>query len=143
MKKLYIKRGDKSIDLPKYAHKGDAGFDLRAAEDILIKVGEKVMIPTGLQILIPEGCVAIIWDRSGLAARNSLHCLAGVIDSHYRGETKVIMINLGKEDFQVEKGMRIAQMLIQNYEHVDIKEIEEISEDTERASGGFGSTGLH
>jgi dUTP pyrophosphatase len=143
MKKLYIKRMDKSIELPKYAYEDDAAFDLRAAKDVLIKPGEKALIPTSLKFIIPQGCVGLIWDRSGLAARNSLHCLAGVIDSHYRGETKVVMINLGKEEFKVEKGMRIAQMLIQNYEHVDIEEIEEIKEDTERATGGFGSTGLH
>lgn len=139
---LKVKRIDKTITLPAYIHKGDAGFDLRSAEDLVIKSGEKAIVPTGLKFMIPEGYAGLIWDRSGLAAKNSLHCLAGVIDSHFRGETKIVLFNLGKEDFHIEKGMRIAQMLIQKIESPEIIEVEELDA-TERGSGGFGSTGLH
>lgn len=138
---IKLKRLNKSIVLPKYAHEGDAGFDLRSAEDVLIKSGEKTIIPTALSIAVPKGYVGLIWDRSGLAARNSLHCLAGVLDSHYRGEIKVVMINLGNEDFQIEKGMRIAQMLIQPVVQVELKEVDELNETTR--GKGFGSSGLY
>ena len=138
---LKIKRLDKNIELPKYAHQGDAGFDLRSLEDVLLKKGGKVIVPTGLSMEIPEGYVGLVWDRSGLAAKNSIHCLAGVIDSYYRGEIKIVLINLGKEDFQIEKGMRIAQMLIQPIMTIELKEVKDLNE-TKRAEGGFGSTGL-
>ena len=138
---LQIKRLDKSIEIPRYAHEGDAGFDIRASRDVLIKGGEKVIIPTALSMAVPEGYVGLIWDRSGLSAKNSLHCLAGVLDSHYRGEIKVVMVNLGKDEFQIEKGMRIAQMLIQPVVQVNLKEVDDLGE-TERGDG-FGSSGLH
>jgi len=138
---IKIKRLNKNIDLPKYAHEGDAGFDLRSAEDVLIKAGEKAIIPTALSMAVPKGYVGLIWDRSGLAARNSLHCLAGVLDSHYRGEIKVVMINLCNEDFQVEKGMRISQMLIQPVVQAELTEVDELNETTR--GDGFGSSGLH
>lgn len=139
---IKLKRLDKSIELPKYAHEGDAGFDIRASEDVLVKAGEKVIVPTALSMAVPEGYVGLIWDRSGLAARNSIHCLSGVLDSGYRGEIKVVLINLGKEDFQIEKGMRIAQMLIQPCVTAELKEVDDLDE-TKRGEGGFGSTGLH
>jgi len=105
-----------------------------------ISAGERVIVPTGIQMAIPEGYVGLVWDRSGLAAKHSLHCLAGVIDSGYRGEVGVVMINLGKEDFLVEKNMRIAQILIQPVELPSVVEVEDL-DDTTRGDGGFGSTG--
>jgi len=133
---------DKEVEMVKYAHEGDAAFDLRASIDMEIEAGEKVLVPTGLKFAIPKGHVGLIWDRSGLAVKHSLHCLAGVIDSGYRGETKVVIINLGKDIFSVKKGMRIAQMLIQKVETVEFEEVDS-HEDTLRNQGGFGSTGLH
>ena len=91
---------------------------------------------------IPLGYVGLIWDRSGLAAKHSLHTMAGVIDSGYRGEVGVVMINLGKDEFVVEKGMRIAQIIIQPCLNVDVAEVESLDDDTDRGAGGFGSTGV-
>src|SRR3989338_10533535 len=85
------------MPLPQYSHKGDAGFDLYAAEVHNLNPMESKLVSTGIKIEIPEGYVGLIWDRSGLAAKHSLHNLAGVIDSHYRGEIKIVVINLGKE----------------------------------------------
>jgi dUTP pyrophosphatase len=137
---LKIKKLDKAMDVPKYAHEHDAAFDLPAAADMEIAPMQKVLVPTGLAMAIPEGHAGLIWDRSGLAAKHSLHVLAGVIDSEYRGEIKVVLVNLGRETFNVEKNMRIAQMLIQPVAHPQIVEGELKS--TKRNEGGFGSTGL-
>jgi len=137
-----IQRLDKSVDLPFYAKQGDAAFDLRSAENIVVKKGEKATVRTGLKVAIPEGFVGLIWDRSGLAHKHEMHCLAGVIDSGYRGEIGVVMKNLGKEDFLVGHNMRIAQMLIQPVASAKLEEVDELDE-TERGEGGFGHTGTH
>lgn len=126
-------------NLPKYAHKGDAGFDLSSVEDYTLEPTEKKLVSTGLKIEIPEGFVGLIWDRSGLAAKHSIHNLAGVIDSYYRGEIRVVMVNLGKEPFKIEKGMKIAQMLIQPVVNAEFIESNDLSQ-TERGERGFGST---
>jgi dUTP pyrophosphatase len=97
-------------------------------------------VKTGLAFAIPSGYVGLIWDRSGLAAKHGLHKLAGVIDAGYRGEVGVVLINHGSESFTVEKGMRVAQMLIQSVERVSLTEVEDLDE-TKRGEGGFGSTG--
>src|SRR3989338_6893507 len=91
------------VDLPSYANATDAAFDLRAAEEVVLKPGEQKVIKTGLKIAVPVGHVGLIWDRSGLAAKHSLHVLAGVIDAGYRGEWGVVMRNFGTEAFKVEK----------------------------------------
>ena len=127
--------------IPKYAHKGDAAFDLHAIEDVLLKVNEKKIIKTGIKMAIPENHVGLVWDRSGLAAKKGIHVMAGVIDSIYRGEILIVLKNLGGEDFQVEKGMRVAQMLIQPVVAAELKEVDWLDE-TERAENNFGSTGL-
>ncbi len=138
---LKIKRLDKTVEKPAFVHDYDAAFDLRSSEEKTIKPKEKVIIKTGLSMAIPRGFAGLIWDRSGLAAKHSLHVLAGVIDSGYRGEIGVVMVNLGAEEFSVEKNMRIAQMLIQPVAMPKIVEAEELDE-TSRNTGGFGSTGL-
>ena len=138
--KLSIQRLDKSIDLPAFAHEGDAALDLRSSEDIILKASQQSVIKTGIKVSIPKGCVGIIKDRSGLAAKNGLHCLAGVIDSGYRGEIGVVIRNFGNEDFHVEKNMRIAQMMILAHHSPSIEEVESL-EDTSRSEKGFGSTG--
>lgn len=132
----------KNVPDPKYINHGDVGLDLHSAENIILKPGERATISTGLKMEIPEGFAGLIWDRSGLAANYGISTLAGVIDSGYRGEIKVAMINLGSGNFEVKEGMRIAQMLFQKVEKADIEIVNEL-EESKRGDGGFGSTGLH
>ena len=139
--KVRIQRIDKENEMVKYAHDGDAAFDLRSSGNINLSAKGKVIVPTGVKMAIPEGFAGFIWDRSGLAANSSLHCLAGVVDSGYRGEVKVVLVNLSKHDMYIMKGMRIAQMVIQKIEHPILEEVESLDE-TKRNDGGFGSTGL-
>tara|TARA_B100001971_G_C17802705_1_gene340135 strand:+ start:135 stop:560 length:426 start_codon:yes stop_codon:yes gene_type:complete len=140
--KVRIQRIDKENEMVKYAHDGDAAFDLRSSGNINLSAKGKVIVPTGIKMAIPEGFAGFIWDRSGLAANSSLHCLAGVVDSEYRGEVKVVLVNLSKHDMYIKKGMRIAQMVIQKIEHPVLEEVGSLDE-TKRNEGGFGSTGLH
>ena len=140
--KVRIQRIDKENEMVKYAHDGDAAFDLRSSENVTLHAGDKAVVPTGIKMAIPEGFAGFIWDRSGLAANSSLHCLAGVVDSGYRGEVKVVLVNLSKHDMYIKKGMRIAQMVIQKIEHPVLEEVESLDE-TKRNDDGFGSTGLH
>lgn len=129
-------------DIPKlaYAKTGDAAFDLFVAKDITIAPMERVQVPTGVALEIPDGYVGLIWDKSGLSQKFGLRTLGGVVDSGYRGEVMVGIINLSKDSYIFEKGHKVAQMIIQKREHCDIVEVEQLSE-TERGSGGFGSTG--
>jgi len=139
--KLQIQR-IAEVDMPNYAHDGDAAFDLRSAEEGVIEPGEKKIFKTGLKMAIPTGHVGLIWDRSGLAAKNGIHVLAGVIDSGYRGEVGVVLKNLGTEAVEITKNMRISQMLIQPVVTAEIEESKDLDE-TARSDGGFGSTGTH
>ena len=139
---IKIERIDKEVELPKYAHSTDAAMDLYASSSHTIAPMERVIVKSGIKMAIPLGYVGLIWDRSGLAAKHSLHTMAGVIDSGYRGEVGVVMINLGKDEFVVEKGMRIAQIIIQPCLNVDVAEVESLDDDTDRGAGGFGSTGV-
>lgn len=131
--------------LPDYKTSGAAGMDVRAflSEPIVIKPMDIVLIPTGLYLEIPEGYEVQVRARSGLALKNGISLVNGVgtIDSDYRGELGVIVINLGKEDFVVNNGDRIAQLVCAKYEVAEIVEVEELKE-TERAEGGFGSSGI-
>ena len=138
---LKVKRLHPDAKLPRYGHRGDAGLDLFAGVDQVLKAGQIVPVPTGIVTAIPFGYVGLIWDKSGISLQ-SVHRLAGVVDSGYRGEIKVVMANLGQEDFVIEKGMKIAQMLIQAVADVEVVEAENL-EDTSRGSGGFGSTGKY
>ena len=140
MVSVRIKKIHYDAVIPSYAHTGDAAFDLKSVGDYLIGPGERTVVKTGLQIEIPEGYWGNIRDRSGMAAKYGIHILAGVIDSNYRGEVGVVMANLGKENYSVNRGDKIAQMIIQSYEHCEIKEVSELSE-TVRGEEGFGSTG--
>jgi dUTP pyrophosphatase len=139
---IRVKRLDKEIELPDFARQDDAAIDLRSAEEGTLEPMEKKVFKTGLAIAIPKGYAGLVWDRSGMAAKHSVHTMAGVIDSGYRGELGVVLINLGKEPFKVERGMRIAQLLFHPILNVKIQEAEELDE-TERGEGGFGSTGTH
>ncbi|MBW3022954.1 dUTP diphosphatase [Candidatus Woesearchaeota archaeon] len=138
--KVQVQRiGD--TELPRYSKKGDAGLDLCSAEETILKPNEKKIIRTGIKIAIPEGYVGLIWDRSGIAAKNGIHTMAGVVDSGYRGEICVVMKNLGEEEFRVTKNMRICQMVIQPVLRADIEESDSLDE-TERKDSGFGSSGI-
>jgi len=130
------------LELPRYRYEHDIGLDLRSREEKVIEPGHKVLVPTGIKIAIPQNHVGLIWDRSGLAAKHAITNLGGVLDPGYRGEVIVIMANLGKEPFTVEKGMRVAQLLIQPVAKVPIEEVEEL-EETERGEKRFGSSGHH
>ena|SRR5690554_6655995 len=131
-------------DLPKYATEASAGLDLRANIDEAIEIGslEKVIVPTGLFMEIPIGYEAQVRPRSGLAFKHGVTVLnsPGTIDADYRGEIKVILVNLSKEKFVIEDGERIAQMVIAAHEQAEWNEVDELN-DTSRGAGGFGSTG--
>lgn len=134
----------KGLNLPKYATELSAGVDLEAAVDapVTLKPGERQLIPTGLAIALPEGYEAQVRPRSGLAFKNGVTVLnsPGTIDADYRGEVKVILANLGTEPFTVERGMRVAQMVVAQYTRVSFNLVEQLDE-TARGAGGFGSTG--
>ncbi|MFH1706565.1 MAG: dUTP diphosphatase [Planctomycetota bacterium] len=136
-----VQQTDPALERPGYAHEGDAGFDLRAAEAAILKPGERRLIAAGIKVAIPAGFVGLIWDRSGLAARQGIHVLAGVVDSGYRGEVKVVLKNLGDADLAVTVGMRIAQMLVQPVAAATLEFVTEL-DNSSRGEGGFGSTGI-
>jgi len=141
---LKIKRLDSSIPLPSYAHPGDAGLDLYAAEDVKLKPFERKLVSTGIKVEIPYGYAGFVQPKSGRAAREGLSIVntPGLIDSGYRGEVKVILINLDpKNEITIRKGEKIAQLVIQKVEEVRVVEVAELSESS-RGEGGFGSTGV-
>ena len=144
MTKILIKRLSKQVSLPKYETSGSSGMDLAANIDTNINIdpGKSAIIPTGLALSIPKGFEVQIRPRSGLAAKQKISVLntPGTIDADYRGEIKVILINLGHEPFRVEKGLCIAQMVVCPIVQAQLKEVDDLSE-TERGKGGFGSTG--
>ena len=131
---------NKNAKLPTYAHKGDAGFDIFTIEAKIIKPASIEIFSTGLASEFPESWFVSFRDRGGLAAKHGIHTLAGVVDSGYRGEWKVVLINLGKKIYKVEKGERIAQGILLPIAIAKIKEVKNLSE-TKRGSGRFGSTG--
>jgi dUTP pyrophosphatase len=136
---LKVKKLNENAKLPERKREGDAGLDLYCAEEFEINPNEIKIVGTGIAIEIPKGYFGLIKDRSGLAT-NGLHVLAGVIDENYRGEIKVVLINLGKEKLKFEKHSRIAQLIIIPYLKVKIEESE--LDQTERGRNGFGSSGL-
>ena len=144
MTEILIKRLSKDVSLPKYKTDGSSGLDLAANinENIEIKPGKSEIIPTGLVVAIPKQFEIQIRPRSGLAAKNQISVLntPGTIDADYRGELKVILINHSNKSFIVEKGLRIAQMVLCPVMRATLKEVEALDK-TERGSGGFGSTG--
>lgn len=137
---IKFKKLNENAVAPQYAHSFDAGMDLYCLENISVAPNERVQISTGIAMEIPEGFVGLIWDKSGLSHKSGLKTVGGVVDSEYRGEIKVGMINLSDETYHFEVGHKIAQMLIQKVEQVDLLESDSLSETT-RGEGGFGSTG--
>lgn len=144
MLQVPVRRLDPDLPLPAYAKPGDAGVDLRATEAVtLLPGGGRALVPTGVAVAIPRGYAGFVQPRSGLALKHGVTVLntPGLIDADYRGELKVLLINTDPaEPFVIERGERIAQLVIQAVEHADFVEVDELDE-TERGEGGFGHTG--
>ena len=139
-----IKRLDAELELPSYAYPGDAGLDLRSAEDAVLEPFERKAIPCGIALAIPRGFAGFVLPRSGLAAKHGISIVnaPGLIDSDYRGEIKVILVNMdAHEAFEIKRGDRIAQLVIMAVPVVDLCETTDLP-DTDRGSGGFGSSGV-
>ena len=137
---LKIKKLHPNAVVPKYAKQGDAGMDLYSVEDYSVPPGMTCKVKTGIAVELPHGYVSLIWDKSGLATSHSIKTIGGVLDSGYRGEYIIGIINLGKKDYLIEKGDKVAQLLIQKIEHPTIKIVDQLS-NSERGDNGFGSTG--
>jgi dUTP pyrophosphatase len=140
---VLVQRIDTEVPLPAYALPGDAGADIVTAADITLAPGERAVLPTGLAIALPDGFAAFVHPRSGLAARAGLGLVnaPGTIDSGYRGEIKVIVINHDRaETLQLRRGERIAQLVVQRVEHAEFVEVPQLP-DSDRGAGGHGSTG--
>ena len=138
-----VLRTDPAAQLPDYAHPGDAGMDVRSIEEVTLAPGARALIHTGLVLMLPPDAEAQVRPRSGLALKHGVTVLntPGTIDAGYRGEVGVILINLGAKPFVVEKGMKIAQLVISRVTQADIVEVASVDE-TDRGAGGFGSTGI-
>lgn len=142
---VHIKLLDPELPAPAYAKPGDAGADLRSRIDFELEPGERALVPTGVAIALPEGYVGLVHPRSGLATKNGITIVnaPGTVDSGYRGELMVTLLNTDKtKSFHVQRGDRIAQLVIQKYEHATFTVVDEL-EQTERGSSGFGSSGIH
>jgi len=138
---IHIKKLSTTATLPRYIHPHDAGMDLYSSETIIVNPGERKLIPTGIALAIPSGYVGLIWDKSGIATNHGLKTMAGVIDSGYRGEVKILIHNLSNQPYTVQAGTKIAQMLIQPVVQNEIIEVKDL-DDTSRGERGFGSTGM-
>ena len=138
-----VLRTDPAAQLPAYAHPGDAGMDVRSIEEVTLAPGARALIHTGLVLMLPPDAEAQVRPRSGLALKHGVTVLntPGTIDAGYRGEVGVILINLGAEPFVVEKGMKIAQLVVSRVTQAEIVEVASVDE-TDRGAGGFGSTGV-
>ena len=139
-----VKRLDETLEMPAYAYVGDAGLDLRSAENALLKPFQRKLVSCGIALAIPEGYAGLVLPRSGLAAKHGISIVnaPGLIDSNYRGEIKAILVNLDpNHDFEISHGDRIAQLVIVQYPAVVLEEREQL-DDTVRGSGGFGSSGV-
>ena len=138
-----VLRTDPAAQLPVYAHPGDAGMDVRSIEEVTLSPGARALIHTGLVLMLPPNAEAQVRPRSGLALKYGVTVLntPGTIDAGYRGEVGVILVNLGAEPFVVEKGMKIAQIVVSPVTQADVVEVAEVDA-TDRGAGGFGSTGV-
>ncbi len=137
---IKVKKLSPEAVLPSYAHAWDAGMDLYVVESVTLAFGEIGKVRTGVSVEIPDGFVGLIWDKSGLSMNYGLKTLGGVIDSGYRGEIVVGVMNLGKDVYTFEKGHKVAQMLVQPVNKVEIVETDGLTE-SDRGEKGFGSTG--
>jgi dUTP pyrophosphatase len=139
---IQVKKLHPDAIVPSFAHPGDAGMDLYSVEDMILSPGERRSVPTGIAIALPDGYVSLVWDKSGPSHKFGVKTLGGVLDSGYRGEYLIGLVNLGQEPFEIRKGQKIAQLLIQRVERPEIETVDELG-DTSRGAGGFGSTGVH
>ena len=142
---IQVKRLDPELPLPRRAHPEDAGADLYSAQDLILQPGERALVRTGVAIALPIGTVGLIHPRSGMAAKHGLSIVntPGTIDAGYRGELMVCLLNTDRtEAIEITRGMRIAQLVIQRVELAQFEEVDQLDE-TERGSGGYGSTGTH
>jgi dUTP pyrophosphatase len=140
---IALRRLDPGVPLPSYAHPGDAGADLVTTVDVTIAPGERVLVPTGVALALPEGYVGLVHPRSGLAARHGLSIVnaPGTIDAGYRGEIKVLLVNLDPAaPVRLERGDRVAQLVVQRFERATFVEVADLPESS-RGEGGYGSTG--
>jgi dUTP pyrophosphatase len=138
--KVKIKKLHPDAKVPTLGTENAAGFDLYSVEERTLQPGERYAFSTGISIEIPPGYVTLFWDRSGMGFKG-IHRFAGVIDSDYRGELKIILFNSTKEPFTIEKGDRIVQAIIQEYFTPEFELVEDL-QDSQRGEGGFGSTGM-
>jgi dUTP pyrophosphatase len=140
---ILIRRLDTEVPVPSYAHPGDAGADLTTTVDVHLGPRERAVVPTGLSIALPDGYVALVHPRSGLAARCGVSIVnaPGTVDAGYRGEIKVVLVNLDPvEPVTLHRGDRIAQLVIQRFERATFREVQQLPESV-RGEGGYGSTG--
>lgn len=138
--KIKVKKLKADAKLPTHGHPGDAGMDFYAIENVVFPPGKQARVHTGVAIEIPEGHVGLVWDKSYVSFNLGLKVMGGVIDAHYRGEFIMNLLNTSDKEVIIEKGYKVAQMLVQKFEHCEIEEVEELSE-TVRGEGREGSTG--
>lgn len=138
--KLKIKKLKKSAKLPSYANPGDAGLDLHAVRNYKIKPGRIGLVDTGVAVELPRGTVGLVWDKSGMAMKNGLKTLGGVLDEGYRGELTVGLVNLSGKTYNIEKGDKVAQLLVQKVERVRITETKKLSNSL-RGTNRYSSSG--
>jgi dUTP pyrophosphatase len=137
---INIKKLSSSATIPTRTNSNDAGLDLYSDESVTLLPNSSTLVNTGIAMAIPEGFAGLIWDRSGMAVKNSVHRFAGVIDSGYRGPIKVCLYNFSDTVVEVKRGHRIAQLIIQEIPNFVVQEVDDL-DSTERGDGGFGSTG--
>ncbi len=140
MVKIRVKKLDPKAIVPNFAYEGDAGMDLFSIENMKLAPGERASIATGIAMAIPKGYVGLVWDKSGLSHKKGLKTLGGVIDAGFRGECRVGIVNLSLGDIKINKGDKVAQILVQKIERPEIEEVD-VLEKTERSDKGFGSSG--
>jgi len=138
--KIKVKKLYQDAIIPQVMRVGDAAVDFYAYKNYIMKPGERIIVETGVAIAIPEGYWGNVRDRSGLAGKHGLHIMAGVIDSNYRGEIQVVIVNLGQETYQIEKGHRICQMIIEKHENIETSEVDELNQ-TNRGEDKLASSG--
>lgn len=139
---LDVRQLDPALPVPSYAHPGDAGLDLHAADATVLRPGQRALVPTGLAVAIPDGWAGFVHPRSGLAVDHGVTVLnaPGTIDAGYRGEIRVPLVNLGEEAVEIQHGQRIAQLVLMRVGRARVRSVERLP-DTARGTGGFGSTG--
>ncbi|MFA6072948.1 MAG: dUTP diphosphatase [Candidatus Woesearchaeota archaeon] len=139
--KLKIKKLNPDAKIPAYARENDAGFDIFSIEQYTLKPNERKSFSTGIAFELEPGFVALVWDKSGLSFKHGIKTMGGVIDSNYRGEIFIALLNTSKTDYEIEKGDKIANILIQPVICANIEEIDDLPANTSRGDKGFGSSG--